>query len=58
MVDGVPELLASRGSALGEAKGVAVAHLPWTLHVRSGRGNCRNGAFGEVDILTNEEECV
>ncbi|KAM0964723.1 hypothetical protein ACFX2C_020735 [Malus domestica] len=56
--DGIPELLASRGSSRGEGKGVAVARLHRTLHVRSGGGNGRNGTFGEVDILTNKEECV
>lgn len=58
MVDGFPELLASRGSAHSEAKAVALAHIPRTLHLWFGRGHSRNRAFGEIDILANTEECV
>lgn len=50
VIDGIPELLASRGSSRGEGKGVAVALLHRTLHIQFGGGNGGNG--GPLEKLT------
>lgn len=58
MDDGFLELLAPRRGAESEDKGVAMAHLSWSLHLWPRGGDGGNRAFREVDILTNQEELV
>ena len=55
VVDGFPELLAQGRGAVDKNEGVAVAHLPWTLHLWLGCSHSGDRTSGEVDFPTDKE---
>ena len=54
VVDGLLELLAQRRGSFNKGSDLAMAHLPWSLHIWFSGGDGRNRAAREVDILANE----
>lgn len=58
VVDRFPELLAQRGDAHNPGKRLALACLPWSIHLWPGGGHSRNRTFGEVNVPSNKQKCV